>query len=57
VESKEQWECLRELQCDEVQGYLFGRPVPVNEIEATYRDILMGNQKFDKQNHILQYLI
>lgn len=42
VETIEQWECLRELQCDEIQGYLFGRPVPVDEIEATYGDVLMG---------------
>lgn len=31
VEKKEQWEVLKELQCDEVQGYYFGRAVPVWE--------------------------
>lgn len=31
VEKKEQWEVLKELQCDEVQGYYFGRPAPVWE--------------------------
>lgn len=31
VEKKEQWEVLKELQCDEVQGFYFGRPVPVWE--------------------------
>ena len=42
VETIEQWECLRELQCDEIQGFLFGKPVPVDEIEATYGEVLMG---------------
>ncbi|HWT75074.1 MAG TPA: EAL domain-containing protein [Mobilitalea sp.] len=36
VETKEQWEILKELQCDEVQGYYFGRPAPVQEIEECY---------------------
>jgi EAL domain-containing protein (putative c-di-GMP-specific phosphodiesterase class I) len=36
VESKEQWETLKELQCDEVQGYYFGRPESVEVIEASF---------------------
>ncbi len=36
VETLEQWEVLKELQCDEVQGYYFGRPEPVDEIETKY---------------------
>lgn len=31
VETKEQWECLNQLGCDEVQGYYFGRPVSADE--------------------------
>jgi diguanylate cyclase len=41
IETKEQWDALKELQCDEVQGYYFGRPVPTYEIEETFGDILM----------------
>ena len=33
VETEEQANLLRLLRCDEVQGYLFGRPVPAPEIE------------------------
>jgi diguanylate cyclase (GGDEF)-like protein len=36
VETKEQWEALKELQCDEVQGFLFGRPLPPEEIEKVF---------------------
>lgn len=43
VETIEQWETLKELQCDEVQGFYFGQPSPVGEIEAVYGDELSGN--------------
>jgi diguanylate cyclase (GGDEF)-like protein/PAS domain S-box-containing protein len=33
VETEEQAKLLRLLKCDEFQGYLFSRPVPVGEIE------------------------
>jgi EAL domain-containing protein (putative c-di-GMP-specific phosphodiesterase class I) len=33
VETEEQANLLRLLRCDEVQGYLFGRPVPPGELE------------------------
>ncbi|HSC05753.1 MAG TPA: EAL domain-containing protein [Steroidobacteraceae bacterium] len=33
VETEEQANLLRLLRCDEAQGYLFGRPVPPEEIE------------------------
>ncbi len=41
VESKEQLAFLEENDCDEVQGYLFGRPVPPDEFERG-----MGRQEF-----------
>jgi diguanylate cyclase (GGDEF)-like protein/PAS domain S-box-containing protein len=34
VETREQLELLRSLDCDEVQGYLFCRPLPALEAEA-----------------------
>jgi EAL domain-containing protein (putative c-di-GMP-specific phosphodiesterase class I) len=41
VETKEQWETLRELQCDEVQGFFFGRPLTPDRIEAIYGGTMM----------------
>lgn len=32
VETKEQWECLKSLGCDEIQGYYFAKPMPAKEI-------------------------
>jgi len=32
VERMEQLECLRKLQCDEIQGYYFAKPMPAEEI-------------------------
>jgi EAL domain-containing protein (putative c-di-GMP-specific phosphodiesterase class I) len=32
VETEEQANLLRLLRCDEVQGYLFGKPLPVEEM-------------------------
>jgi len=37
VETEEQFSYLREVGADVVQGYLFGRPVPSNELEALLR--------------------
>jgi diguanylate cyclase (GGDEF)-like protein len=36
VETEEQLRQLRLLGCDEMQGYLFGRPVPVESFEQRY---------------------
>jgi diguanylate cyclase (GGDEF)-like protein/PAS domain S-box-containing protein len=36
VETHEQLEFLREHGCDEVQGYLFGRPMQANRFEAQF---------------------
>ena len=32
VETTEQLDCLRKMECDEVQGYLFSRPVPAESM-------------------------
>lgn len=44
VETAGQLDLLKEYGCDEGQGYLFSRPLPLQEIE-TY---LIENSKFDK---------
>lgn len=37
VEDQQQMQALREMQCDMVQGYLFGKPMPADEIEFIIR--------------------
>lgn len=39
VEEEEQAKLLRLLRCDELQGYLMGRPMPVAEFERTYLNL------------------
>jgi EAL domain-containing protein (putative c-di-GMP-specific phosphodiesterase class I) len=34
VETSEQFDALRELGCDALQGYLFSRPIPAAEFQA-----------------------
>lgn len=36
VETKEQLEILQQLHCDGIQGYLFSRPIPIEEFEQRY---------------------
>ena len=36
VETLEQLNCLKELGCDEIQGYYFSKPMPVREIEENW---------------------
>jgi|SRR5580704_4269611 EAL domain-containing protein (putative c-di-GMP-specific phosphodiesterase class I) len=36
VETADQLRLLRTLHCDEFQGYLFGKPVPVEVFETNY---------------------
>ncbi len=38
VETQEQLDTLKQLDCDEIQGFLMGRPLPVAEIEEKYQD-------------------
>ena len=38
IETPEQLEYLRELDCDEVQGYIYSRPLPVEEFEKFWSE-------------------
>ena len=40
VETLEQLDILKELRCNEVQGYLFSKPLPLNDFEHKYLQIL-----------------
>ena len=37
VEDEDQLRMLRELGCDQIQGYLVGRPMPAEQIDAVLR--------------------
>lgn len=36
VETKEQWEILKNLECDEIQGYYFSRPLTEDDVEEMW---------------------
>ncbi|MBK1703473.1 hypothetical protein CKO40_02615 [Halochromatium glycolicum] len=36
VETQEQADCLRQVGCSEVQGFLFGRPVPSESLATAW---------------------
>ena len=38
IETKAEWDVLKEFYCTEGQGYYFGKPMPANEFEAWYKD-------------------
>jgi len=37
VETEEQKQCLMDLNCMYFQGYLFGKPMPIDKFEASLR--------------------
>jgi diguanylate cyclase (GGDEF)-like protein/PAS domain S-box-containing protein len=39
VENEAQYRVLRDLECDEYQGFFFARPLPAAEFEAQYLDL------------------
>ena len=48
VEKNTQFAALKELGCDEIQGYLFSRPLPAEEFIRFYRDMKLGLCLVDK---------
>jgi diguanylate cyclase (GGDEF)-like protein len=36
VETEEQWKCLNDIECDEIQGYYFAKPMPAKAIEEQW---------------------
>ncbi len=47
IESVEQVEMLRSMNCDAVQGYVHAKPMPIPEFENKYRDILLQQVSTD----------
>ncbi len=44
VETEEQWSFLKLNACDQMQGFLFSRPLPVDEMEAFIREELVSRR-------------
>jgi EAL domain-containing protein (putative c-di-GMP-specific phosphodiesterase class I) len=34
IETEEQFDCLKRLGCEQIQGYLIGRPMPASQLFA-----------------------
>ncbi len=49
VETVEQYQILKEYGCDIIQGYLFSKPVPAEEIQSCYHAILEERMKADEE--------
>lgn len=40
VETREQFEYLKSIECDNIQGYFLGRPMPSNELEELLKETI-----------------
>ncbi len=40
IETQEQIESLKKIDCDAVQGYFYSKPIPISEFEEKYNDLL-----------------
>jgi diguanylate cyclase (GGDEF)-like protein/PAS domain S-box-containing protein len=50
VETEAQYEFLRQHGCQAYQGYLFGKPMPVDELEIAFKKMENGKWKIDSEN-------
>lgn len=52
VETREYVDFLKEQNCDLVQGFYFGKPMPVEEFETLMRKLNMKQETSKKQNEV-----
>jgi EAL domain-containing protein (putative c-di-GMP-specific phosphodiesterase class I) len=45
IEKKEQLEYLKKIKCDEIQGYYFSKPIPLEEFEKKIINKKNNNEK------------
>ncbi len=43
IESQEQIEFLKTMNCDAVQGYVHAKPMPISEFEEKYKDVMIDD--------------
>jgi EAL domain-containing protein (putative c-di-GMP-specific phosphodiesterase class I) len=51
VSNQEQLKFLRKHRCDQVQGYLISKPIPVDDLEMLLRGALPGASEWDHTAH------
>ncbi len=56
IETNEQVELLRSMNCDAIQGYFYNRPMPIAEFESTYKEIMQNSQKIDEAIPLIQHI-
>lgn len=49
IETQQQMEYIRTVNCDTIQGYYFSRPLPVEEFEAWLREFKIENYMVKQQ--------
>jgi diguanylate cyclase (GGDEF)-like protein len=51
VSNEEQMKFLRKHRCDQAQGYLISKPIPVDDLEMLLRGAVPGGSEFDHTAH------
>ncbi len=57
IETPEQVELLRSMNCDAVQGYVFDKPMPIPDFEAKYRNDIQSYNTADDSDMSVIYNI